>query len=299
MDHSSPPHIDKSTNSNEIDLYLSDILFRMPLPWNDLSVRLSINGRVRCEPGWGLNEAWSANLRDFDLWLVSAGRGRMFIDGQSHPLGPGTCLWMRPGHLYLADQDLNRRLRVTYIHFDLLDGDGSRVDAASLPPILRPLPDLAYVVRVTERIVELSRGSEPQRQTATQLLRGLLMDLDSPIQPSGSKHAINSPQHLAAMRTAAMIREQPGQPWNVQTLAEEAGYCPDHFTRIFSAVHEQTPREFVISARIERAQQLMRETDLSIKKIANVLGYSSVFFFSRQFRDKAGVPPAQWRSALR
>lgn len=57
----------------------------------------------------------------------------------------------------------------------------------------------------------------------------------------------------------------------------------------------QTLHEYVIGRRIARARVLLVETDLSLSAIAERLGYDSVFFFSRQFKQQAGVTPGEYR----
>ena len=82
------------------------------------SIGLSgIAGRVRCEPGWSLDANWSRQLTDFDLWLVWAGRGKMKLSRGEIDLAPGTCVWMRPGGGYIAQQDPVDRLGVSFCHF--------------------------------------------------------------------------------------------------------------------------------------------------------------------------------------
>jgi AraC-like DNA-binding protein len=54
--------------------------------------------------------------------------------------------------------------------------------------------------------------------------------------------------------------------------------------------------QFVLHQRVAEARRLLRETALPMKSIAKALGYSDVYFFTRQFRQLAGVPPALYRT---
>jgi len=53
--------------------------------------------------------------------------------------------------------------------------------------------------------------------------------------------------------------------------------------------------EAMVRARVARARQLLLESDLSIKQIASELGYSSAFYFSRQFKAMTGGAPTDFR----
>ena len=48
--------------------------------------------RVRCEADWHLGPDWAPRLRDYDLWFVSAGRGRMLTSDGEVALAPGGCV---------------------------------------------------------------------------------------------------------------------------------------------------------------------------------------------------------------
>lgn len=280
----------------------------MELPWEHMTVHPTDRcGRVRCEPGWRLARAWSQRLDDLDLWLVWAGRGTMQLrDGQRVELRPGVAIWMRPGGLYLAEQDPANRLGVTYLHFDLTDPATGR-RPARLPAEVHELRDVAYADGVMRRVVELLR---PHRSgvrddtpaawvTAEMLLRGFLMDLDAGAGRARLRAAAGTAAHhrKLVMSIAAAIRENPGEVESVGELARQAGYSTDHFTRIFRQVLGQNPRDYIVEQRLVRARQLLSESSLTVTQIADALGYESVYFFSRQFKEKTGRSPSAYRRA--
>jgi AraC-like DNA-binding protein len=264
-------------------------------------------GRHFCEPGWRLDRRWSQSFDDFVLWVVWGGRGWMTADAAPVALRPGVCLWMKPGVIYLARHDPNNRLRVNSIHFRLTDIDGSALPCdASVPTLVHEAADTGCVVAVTGRIVDLlsgpfrSAGDATNRRVADQLLTALLMDLDaapqrpaSPIRGGTQRH-----HHQLVMDLYRQINESPTDIPSVAVMARRAGYSPDHFARVFKSVVGLTPRDAIVSARVERARLLLTESSLSISQVADMLGYENVYFFSRQFKAKAGHTPSQYRKRL-
>jgi AraC-like DNA-binding protein len=101
------------------------------------------------------------------------------------------------------------------------------------------------------------------------------------------------------MRVAALIRESPAQAPAVADLAKEAGYSVDHFSRVFLKITGQRPQDYVINARIERSRQLLAESDLTIGGVAESVGFQDIFYFSRQFRQRTGQTPTEFRRGLR
>ena len=59
------------------------------------------------------------------------------------------------------------------------------------------------------------------------------------------------------------------------------------------------PQAYVIEAKLERARQLLAESALSISEIAEALGYRDIYFFSRQFRQRTGGSPTDYRRRMR
>ncbi len=278
----------------------------MPLPWDHLEVRVNSSFRVQCEPGWTLAESWSRRLNDFDVWLVWSGRGTMRLRDRTIDLRPGVCIWARPSGLYLGEQDPDDRLCVSAVHFDLIDRRrGQRIGDRRLPGEVHDLIDPSYADGLLRRVGELLQRSGMDRskrlyESASALLRGLLMDIEASslagragvLNPTEAHHR----QVIASI--AAQLATTPHMQPSVDDLAERAGYSPDHFARVFRQVMGQTPRAFMIHARITRARQLLSETNLSIGRIARVLGYGDVYYFSRQFHQRTGCSPTEYRRGV-
>lgn len=94
----------------------------------------------------------------------------------------------------------------------------------------------------------------------------------------------------------AEIQERcSGTGVTIAELAESRGYSCDHLGRIFRKVMGCGIQTFLIKARVAKARQLLLESNLSVKEIAAKLGYSSPFYFSRQFKELCGLAPLAFR----
>jgi transcriptional regulator GlxA family with amidase domain len=117
--------------------------------------------------------------------------------------------------------------------------------------------------------------------------------------PGADAAGIDHHHRDVVLEAAAQIRESPGRVPTIAALAKRAGYSVDHFSRVFLKVTGARPQDYAISARIDRARQLLSESNLTIGMIAEALGFRDIFFFSRQFRQKTGQTPTEFRRALR
>jgi len=247
-------------------------------------------GIVRCEPIW---EFRPYLLVDYILWWILDGVGRAWVEGREFPLGPGTCLVLPPGSTLTALHDPKRRLRVFYAHADFFDHQGCKLTPATLtlPPMPVVVNDLAAFEPLARQIVEGHTAG-----TAAGILRrdlALRLALVQ-IHEAAQTQAVRADgTKLAAVLLA--VRENPGLAWTVPEMARRAGLSVSQTARRMRALTGQSPQAFVIRARIERARRLMEESTMSLKQIAEALGYTDVYFFHRQFKSVAGMTPGQWR----
>jgi transcriptional regulator GlxA family with amidase domain len=71
------------------------------------------------------------------------------------------------------------------------------------------------------------------------------------------------------------------------------------FRSAFQAVMDWSPKRYFDRLRLEKAAELLRQNRYSIAEIADLLGYSSPFHFSRAFRELFGVPPSTFGAVIR
>jgi AraC family transcriptional regulator len=78
-------------------------------------------------------------------------------------------------------------------------------------------------------------------------------------------------------------------------MAHEVDISPLYLARAFKAAIQQSPHQYVLSRRIEKAKELLRNTDLPIVDVALSVGFSSQSHLSHWFLRQVGVSPAAYR----
>jgi len=97
---------------------------------------------------------------------------------------------------------------------------------------------------------------------------------------------------------AGVVRQNPAMPCSVADIARAAHLSPNHFSALFRKHMGHSFSTFVAWTRIERAQELLRDLSLSIREVAARAGFDNANYFARRFRQKTGISPRRWRSAL-
>ena len=69
-----------------------------------------------------------------------------------------------------------------------------------------------------------------------------------------------------------------------------------HFLRCFAATYGKTPALYLAERRIERAQDLLRATNLTVTEVCHLVGYASLGSFSSRFRELVGITPSAYQA---
>jgi AraC-like DNA-binding protein len=104
-------------------------------------------------------------------------------------------------------------------------------------------------------------------------------------------------QLLVHLRRARDLADRHyAEPIDLEGLAASAGVSKYHFLRCFAATYGKTPTVYLTERRIERAQDLLRATNLTVTEVCFLVGYTSLGSFSSKFRRLVGVSPSAYQA---
>lgn len=102
---------------------------------------------------------------------------------------------------------------------------------------------------------------------------------------------------LVHLRRARDLADRSyAEPLDLDELAAAAGVSKYHFLRCFAATYGKTPAQYLAERRIERAQDLLRATNLTVTEVCMLVGYTSLGSFSSRFRALVGVSPSAYQA---
>ncbi len=91
------------------------------------------------------------------------------------------------------------------------------------------------------------------------------------------------------------IQDHFSEPVKLEELAEMVGFNSAYFSSMFKKETGQTLTEYILEVRIEQAKVLLKQKDIKINHIPEMIGMGDAKYFSRQFKKVSGLTPSQYR----
>jgi AraC-like DNA-binding protein len=102
-------------------------------------------------------------------------------------------------------------------------------------------------------------------------------------------------RHL--LRAKDLVDARYREPLDVRMLARAAHLSPAHFSREFRRTFGESPHQYLLTRRLERAAALLRNTDRTVVDICLAVGLRSVGSFTTSFGRAFGLSPTAYRAA--
>ncbi|MBN2712070.1 MAG: helix-turn-helix domain-containing protein [Planctomycetes bacterium] len=283
--------------------------------FSDKNLPLAIR-RVRTNPSARLTHehdltAVSHTHNFCELVIVTGGRGMHCLEGTDFPVASGDVFLLHQGqeHYFHDEESLElinvmyepkglglpeERLRALpgYCAMFMLEPAYRRQHRFASRLHLNRVP-LARAENLVTGIEGEIKGREPGHEVlATNRLTELIVFL--------SRNYVKSetPEARSLLRVGGVIGELERdyeRQWTVPELAKLTHMSRSNLMRVFRKATGQTPIEYLIRLRIQKAMGLLLQTDWDVTRIAMAVGFEDSNYFSRQFRKVNGQSPSRYR----
>ena len=86
---------------------------------------------------------------------------------------------------------------------------------------------------------------------------------------------------------------------SVEALAGMEFLGTSRYRELFRSITGTSPIEYITRLRIERAKDLLTQTDMTVSEVAEAVGYDTRHYFQSLFKRRVGKTPGEWRAGLR
>lgn len=89
------------------------------------------------------------------------------------------------------------------------------------------------------------------------------------------------------------------ESFSIEELSREVGYSNMHLYRKLKAIAGQTPSQFLRTIRLKRAAALLAKESDNVTQIAYSVGFSSLSYFNKCFKEQFGVTPGKFANCIK
>lgn len=237
-----------------------------------------------CPPEW----SWvtgDCGFDDYDIWAVFRGHGKISVGGREFAVSAGSCVILPPRKKIVACHDPRDPLLVIHTHFSPR-GEGG--DEKLLGGRCVSARDIVFFRDLLDRVILCYYRS--CKEAASMWLSAALSELSS--SAGGGEGNKSNPM---IFEICDRINSSYGAPPSLSELAKNYGYSEAYLGKLFRKTVGIEFSAYAVNARINKAKILLRSSDYSVGRIAEMLGYCDSCFFVKQFTKVAGVTPGRYR----
>lgn len=232
--------------------------------------------------------------REAVLIFTRRGEGRVRSGSESFVAGAGDAFLLLPGteHEYRTHQE-HWELLWFHCQGTLLDHLAHDARSGCLPPVACGSDSVietsteAVIKELKEKALLFNRAAAAHAHLAlVELQRSRLQNL----RPASQAHRQVVPEILT------FIHAHVDQALTVKTLETQFNISARHLVRVFRKEVGQSPKAYILSAKLAEAKRLLTMTDQTISHVARHVGFTDPYYFSRLFQEKVGRSPSEFRA---
>lgn len=240
----------------------------------------------------GMHKTWHSSEEHLFMY-IHAGQGSFVCAQSVFPLEEGVLLFIGAGVYHYTVTEVPARYDRSKLTLDpnrlqILSSALSKpafedksVIYAKIPPEQRPAVEEIFC-----------RGTQGKGPWELGFMAAAL-ELVSYLQAYEAGSAAGAEGRMA--RAIRFINEHISEDLDIQKICDEINVSKYHFCRQFKAHTGMTVMAYLLKTRIVLAAEELKKTDLPVSEISENLGFSSLSYFCRVFKQERGVTPLQYR----
>lgn len=230
----------------------------------------------------------------FAIEYVARGAGKVKFRRKSFSLKPGTVFSYGPGVPHEITGDRDFPLVKYFVDFSGKNAPGL-LKSCNLPAgeVAQVFPPNALALLFDELLLTGATSGRQNPDLCSRLLECLTLKIASanvPIECLGT---------LAFATYQQSRRHIERNFLNLHTLEQVASQChmdKAYLCRLFQRYDHQSPYQFLLRLKMNDAAERLQQPGALVKQVAEKMGFSDPFHFSRVFRKVLGVSPAAFRN---
>ena len=270
---------------------LQKTLFACNRASDTLPLLVNCAGATVCK--WAFQTVNPSGRQDYYFLYLKKGSLHVTVDGESRTVDDGTLILIPPQSAYAYRHDNEQELTYYWVHFT-----GSSVLDVLKQLQLSQLPLLLSAPQISSAIeYQMAKMFDIYIKKGDFRDSELSHCLDAMLIEAAKNANATRAAHRRLSASIKHINNHYTEEITVPTLAEMESLSVSRYIALFREIMHTSPYQYIIDLRLNAACEMLLNSSLSITSISEILGFQSVFFFSKLFKKHLGVSPMQYRKS--
>ena len=244
----------------------------------------------------GYNFNWENGrvLQEYQLNYITEGEGILETRNGEYEIKEGSVILIKPNQWHRYKPLKNKGWKEHYIGFNgnFAQNIFEIFGLSSDTPIIH-IGFSDEIIHLFQDIFNLIKLEKPGYQ---QICSGLVIQiLGIIVSIRRNQNPVNNRVETIIQKACLIIRENIDKNLTVEEIARDLNVSYSLFRTAFKKYTGLSPIQYHLSLRVQHAVYLLNNTDLSIKEISFNLGFCSIFYFSKVFKEKTKQNPSSFR----
>ena len=230
-----------------------------------------------------------------EILYVAGGAGEAILEGKKFRLAPGDLVVVNPGTLHEERSDAKAPLRLIFLAIRDFAVPGLPAGCLSQEKY-RVLSCGEYRYKMDIYLRELLQETTSQIEFYQEISQGLVSALLVLVM---RLIRINPEDEAALSQECQKIKEYLDQnftsPITLDSLSETVYISKHYLSHLFKEQTGVSPIKYLTSKRMEKACELLSETELPVSEVSKAVGYENPLYFSQVFKRIYGISPVKYR----
>ena len=236
----------------------------------------------------------------WEMIYTYKGQGMHICGGREIASPEGSMLLIPPGEIHKFINDERYETEKMYIGFSVSDALAKGY-LGGMNYILSDLPASEMIKSELNEVIKFIKQDIGDLITLKRIVLVELMTKIVKHMMSISESRDNSTdyrQGILVEKIKGYLRKNINRSVSLAEFATILYISPHYAGDVFKSVTGMTLKEYHNTLRMERALRMIKETQLNITEISGQLGFESIHYFSRKFKEYYKVPPSSFRETI-
>lgn len=255
------------------------------------------------------------NIRVFDLLAVRSGCLYIGEEERRYEVAAGSALILRPDSYHYATEGCREPTDYYWLHFQTTGNwaatntvpprqqpepydawtESQKFDTSTFPLVLPQYAKIAQPGKLEETLDQIISIGPEAHLSASQFKQQILFQEVVRQLSASTESDRSTPATACAEQAAAYLRSHYREEISAQTLGDSLNFHPVYIARCMNKEYGHSPMDYLLRYRIEQSKLLLMQTDYTIARIAEEVGFNQAAYFSSRFLKAEGISPRRYR----